>query len=110
MKHHLATLFGWRQPRHLPAQMMQMHVTLLLNDGTVTDRIVEIPEATPLSKIIGAVAIQLYAKHEISGEVVRIGKISLHASAPDYALAAPIHTGSPLETEAAMFGMGMDHE
>jgi hypothetical protein len=80
MKHHLATLFGWRQPRHLPAQMMQMHVTLLMCDGTVTAQDVQIPDTTPLSGIIRAVAIQLFAQHDISGEVARIGEITLRAS------------------------------
>jgi hypothetical protein len=61
MKQHLATLFGWRQPRHLPAQIMQVHATLLMNDGSLTSQIVQIPETTPLGEIIRTVAIQLFA-------------------------------------------------
>jgi hypothetical protein len=89
MKQHLATLFGWRQPRHLPAQIMQVHATLLMNDGSLTSQIVEIPETTPLSEIIRAVAIQLFAEHNISGEVARIGEITLRASTSPHAHGIP---------------------
>jgi hypothetical protein len=59
---------------------MQLHVKLLMSDGTVTPLDVQIPETTPLTDIIRAVAIQLFAEHDITGEVACIGEISLHAS------------------------------
>jgi hypothetical protein len=76
---------------------MQLHATLLMNDGSLTSQIVEIPETTPLSEIIRAVAIQLFAEHNISGEVARIGEITLRASASTHAYGAPstIHAESP---------------
>lgn len=95
MKHHLATLFGWRQPRRLPAQMMQMHVTLLMADGTVTAQDVQVPDTTPLSGMIRTVAIQLFAEHDISGEVARIGEITLRACASSLATAKPLRAETP---------------
>ena len=89
MKQYLSTLFGWCQPHRLPAQIIHLHVKLLMCNGTVTALDVQIPDTTPLNGIIRAVAIQLFAQHDVSGEVARIGEITLRASASAHAYGIP---------------------
>ncbi|WP_299558657.1 hypothetical protein [uncultured Sulfitobacter sp.] len=70
------TIFGWRQQRRPAPHTMKFDVKLLLTDGTIETVTVDIPECTRARDLLSACAVEVYARHNITGELSRIGAIT----------------------------------
>ncbi len=77
-------IFNWRQSRRATPHTMKFDVKVLLRDGTLETVTVDIPDCTRARDQISACAVEIYAHHNMTGELSSIAAITLRTHRPRF--------------------------
>lgn len=69
-------IFNWRQSRRATPHTMKFDVKVLLRDGTLETVTLDIPDCTRARDLISTCAVEIYAHHNMTGELSSIAAIT----------------------------------